>query len=164
MAVICSCAQENLGSVRRTCTDVRARGTKRRIVLSRRQNETQGISNGGVAFRKIRNPRGDVKHRAQMFRISCVGSEGVGNERERRERARAPGTVREWDPPSPSLRRNRLYGTHGTYGTSVAPQADHGFLRRGNRPEAAPSRQRLPRATQSPITLRRVLGLSLSKA
>jgi hypothetical protein len=51
----------------------------------------------GVAFTKIGNPRGDVKHRAQMFRFSGVGSGGWGNERERRERARAPGTVREWD-------------------------------------------------------------------
>jgi len=24
----------------------------------------------------------------------------------------------EWDPPSPSLRRDKLYGTHGTYGRS----------------------------------------------
>src|SRR5260221_10765434 len=32
-----------------------------------------------------------------MFRFGGVGSGGLGNERERRERARAPGTVREWD-------------------------------------------------------------------
>src|SRR5260370_4142529 len=59
MGVICSCGQENLGSVRRPCTDVRARGTKRRIVLLRRQNETRGDFQRGVAFMKIGNPRGE---------------------------------------------------------------------------------------------------------
>src|SRR5260370_32721669 len=96
MAVICSCAQENLGSVRRTCTDVRARGTKRRIVLLRRQNETRGDFQRGVAFMKIGNPRGESStvHKCSGL---VVLVQGGGNERERRERARAPGTVREWD-------------------------------------------------------------------
>ena len=148
MAVICSCAQENLGSVRRTCTDVRARGTKRRIVLSRRQNETQGISNGGVAFRKIGNPRGDVKHRAQMFRICCVGSGGwetsgnAGNERERRERYAngirlrqaygATGFMGPMGLMGPVLHRRPIIDFCGAAIAPRPPHLDSGSLARRN--------------------------------
>src|SRR5260370_30444578 len=90
MAVICSCAQENLGSVRRTCTDVRARGTKRRIVLLRRQNETRGDFQRGVAFMKIGNPRGESStvHKCSGLVVLVQGGG---------KRAGTPGAVREWD-------------------------------------------------------------------